>query len=44
MDWYCNGRLKPHVSHVLALEAAAEGLELLRSRASTGKVVITIAE
>ena len=39
--WYAEGRLKPHVSHVLPLERAAEGLELLRGRASTGKVVIT---
>ncbi|MCI5111652.1 MAG: NADPH:quinone oxidoreductase family protein [Marivita sp.] len=43
MDWYGQGRLKPHVSHVLALEEVADGLELLRSRASTGKVVIEIA-
>ena len=43
MGWYCEGRLRPHVSHVLALEDATEGLELLRSRASTGKVVIDIA-
>lgn len=42
MDWYCDGKLTPHVSHVLALDAAAEGLELLRSRASTGKVVIDL--
>lgn len=40
MDWYAQGRLKPHVSHVLPLEKAEEGIELLRSRASTGKVVI----
>lgn len=39
--WHAEGRLKPHVSHVLPLERAAEGLELLRSRKSTGKVVIT---
>lgn len=42
LEWYREGRIKPHVSHVLPLERAAEGLELLRSRASTGKVVITI--
>lgn len=40
-QWYEAGRLRPHVSHVLPLEQAADGLELLRSRASTGKVVIT---
>ncbi|MEQ9261428.1 MAG: NADPH:quinone oxidoreductase family protein [Roseovarius sp.] len=39
--WYSEGRIRPHVSHVLPLERAAEGLELLRSRKSTGKVVIT---
>jgi NADPH2:quinone reductase len=40
-DWYAQGRIKPHVSHVLPLEKAADGLDLLRSRRSTGKVVIT---
>ncbi len=42
LKWYSEGRLKPHVSHVLPLENAVEGLELLRSRKSTGKVVITM--
>lgn len=41
LDWYATGRLKPHVSHVLPLDQAAEALELLRSRKSTGKVVVT---
>lgn len=36
------GRIKPHVSHVLPLEAANEGLDLLRSRQATGKVVIRV--
>lgn len=42
LGWYENQRLRPHVSHVLPLERAAEGLELLRQRKSTGKVVITM--
>ncbi|SHG97091.1 NADPH:quinone oxidoreductase family protein [Marivita hallyeonensis] len=42
LEWYSEGKLKPHVSHVLPLEQAAEGLELLRSRKSTGKVVIKV--
>jgi len=41
-DWAAAGKIRPHISHVLPLEQADEGLELLRSRASTGKVVITI--
>jgi NADPH2:quinone reductase len=41
--WYEERRLKPHISHRLPLERAGEGLELLRRRASTGKVVIEIA-
>ncbi|MDQ7080683.1 MAG: NADPH:quinone oxidoreductase family protein [Paracoccaceae bacterium] len=40
--WFDEGRLKPHVSHELPLEKANEALELLRSRKSTGKVVVTI--
>jgi NADPH2:quinone reductase len=40
-DWHAAGRIKPHISHVLPLSQVAEGMELLRSRASTGKVVIT---
>ena len=39
--WYEDGRIKPHVSHVLPLDRAEEALELLRSRRSTGKVVVT---
>jgi NADPH2:quinone reductase len=40
LDWYAQGRLKPHVSHVVPLDKAADALELLRSRKSTGKVVV----
>jgi NADPH2:quinone reductase len=42
IGWYLEGRLKPHVGHVLPLERAAEGLALLRERKSTGKVVISL--
>ncbi len=42
MQWFCEGKITPHVSHVLPLEQAAEGLELLATRKSTGKVVITL--
>lgn len=41
LDWYAQGRLTPHVSHILPLEQAADALELMRSRKSTGKVVVT---
>lgn len=41
LGWYQDGRLRPHVSHTLPLEQAGEGMDLLRRRASTGKVVIT---
>jgi len=42
MGWHATGRIKPHVSHILPLDRVEEGLELLRTRASTGKVVIQI--
>jgi NADPH2:quinone reductase len=40
--WFAEGGLRPHISHVLPLDRTAEGLELLRSRSATGKVVITL--
>ncbi|WP_293576962.1 NADPH:quinone oxidoreductase family protein [Phaeobacter sp.] len=41
MQWHSDSSLVPHVSHVLPLDRVAEGLDLLRSRKATGKVVIT---
>lgn len=40
MDWHAAGKLRPHISHILPLDQAADALELMRSRKSTGKVVI----
>ena len=42
--WHAQGRLRPHVSQVLPLEAANAGLDLLRNRKATGKVVVRVAE
>ena len=42
LEWYAAGQLHPHISHTLPLEQANEALGLLRSRKSTGKVVVTI--
>ena len=42
LQWYAEGRLKPHVSHALPIEQAGEAMDLLRTRKSTGKVVVTI--
>ena len=41
MAWHAEGRLHPHVSHVLPLERVSEALDLIASRKSTGKVVVT---
>ncbi|PWJ17006.1 NADPH:quinone oxidoreductase family protein [Jannaschia seohaensis] len=41
MAMYERGDIAPHISHVLPLERAPDGLELLRTRRSTGKVVVT---
>lgn len=41
-DWYSEGALRPHISHTLPLDQAAEALDLLRTRKSTGKVVVTM--
>ncbi len=39
-DWAAAGDIKPYISHRLPLSEYAEALELLRSRAATGKVVL----
>ena len=39
--WYAAGKLRPHVSHQLDLAEASAALGLLKSRKSTGKVVLT---
>jgi NADPH2:quinone reductase len=41
LRWHAEGKLRPHVSHVLPLERTAEAIGLLISRTSTGKVVVT---
>ena len=42
MALYAAGRIKPHVGATYPLDRAAEALDLLRSRQSTGKVVVTM--
>jgi NADPH:quinone reductase len=41
MTWFENGDLKPHISHTFDLADAAQAMNMLSSRKSTGKVVIT---
>ena len=40
--WFGDGILRPHISNVLPFDRAAEGLDLLRGRKATGKVVVTL--
>ena len=42
LDWYVQGKLKPHVSQTFPLERAKEALVALLARRTTGKVVITM--
>ncbi|NUB46053.1 NADPH:quinone oxidoreductase family protein [Fertoebacter nigrum] len=42
LGWYAEGRLKPHVSHVMPLVQVADALALLRDRKATGKVVVSM--
>jgi NADPH2:quinone reductase len=44
LSMYAGGTLRPHISHRLPLSRAGEGLDLLRTRAATGKVVVTIPD
>lgn len=40
LDLFAQGRLHPHIGHVLPLARAGDALDLLRARQSTGKVVV----
>lgn len=42
VDWWKEGRLKPHVSKTFPLSEGQAALEYLLARKSTGKVVLTI--
>lgn len=42
LGWYRQGRIKPKISATFPLEGANDGLDLLRRRGSTGKVVLKI--
>ena len=42
ITWHAEGRLEPHISQVLPFEQVEDGLEMLRNRSATGKVVIEI--
>lgn len=41
IQWHAEGKLHPHVSHVLPLDQVEQALNLMRTRKSTGKVVVT---
>jgi len=42
LDWYQTGGLHPTISHTLPFDDLPKGLQLLRDRKSTGKIVITL--
>jgi NADPH2:quinone reductase len=42
LGWYREGRITPKVSAIFPLDGANEGLDLLRRRGSTGKVVLKV--
>lgn len=42
LHWRAEGSLHPHVGQVLPFDALPEGLDLLRTRRATGKVVIRV--
>lgn len=44
LRWRAEGSLRPHIGQVLPFDAFPEGLELLRARKATGKVVIRVQQ
>ena len=43
LDWAEDGRVRPHISHVLPLDRAVQAFELIRDRKVVGKAVLRIA-
>lgn len=44
LRWLAQGSLRPHVSRTYPLDDAMQALQALRSRRTTGKVVLTVAD
>lgn len=44
LGWYDAGKLRPHISHRFPFEQAADAMQLLIDRKSTGKVVLTVGD
>jgi NADPH2:quinone reductase len=44
LQWRADGRLAPHVGQVVPFEALPEGLDLLKFRRATGKVVVRVQD
>jgi NADPH2:quinone reductase len=42
LQWYGEGKLKPHISMRFPLEKGADAMDALLSRKATGKVVLTV--
>jgi len=40
LDWYTQGKIKPHVSMTFPLEKSAEAMNALLSRKATGKIIL----
>ncbi len=40
-QWHAEGKIIPHISHILPLNEVKHGLRLLKERKSTGKIVVT---
>jgi NADPH2:quinone reductase len=40
LDWYSQGKIKPHVSMTFPLEKSAEAMQALLSRKATGKIIL----
>ena len=43
MDWYLEGRLKPHVSMTFPFDQVPEAMNALLDRSATGKVLVSRA-
>jgi NADPH:quinone reductase len=42
--WYLEGKVRPYISHVFALEHASKALRMVQERQATGRIVLTTSQ
>lgn len=44
LDWFLDGRIRPHIFHTLPLDQANRAIEMVHGRSVIGKIVLSVAK